>query len=181
MPLTPASPDSTARLLLHYRSGGNDHVLMVRYFTSGAAAAAASVWRSVFAAQNDHFDTSTVFEGAGVIEPSSNVENPVSFTPLTCVGTALPAFLAARYIGISGRSSDGRKVRYKLFGFVLVGTTPGSYRLSPEDDANVDSFRADFDSALEETDAITVGGITPVLRQYTNVGISGYWQREARS
>lgn len=180
MPITPAPPDATARLLLRYTSGGHDHTVLVRYLSASLAAAAADVWHSMLTAQSDHFDVSTTFTGADVIDVGSNVANPLPWDGITCVGTALTGFLGVRYLSISGRGFDGRKVRYTWFGFVLVGTTPSDYRESVEEDVNVSSFRSDFDDVLVETSAVTVGGVAPVLKSYTNVGMSGYWQRQRR-
>lgn len=178
--MAPLPEDSTARLYLDYTAVGDEHTVQVRYATLAEATAAAAIWQALLEANPAAFGSNVTFTGARASAPGTNVSNPVPFDPVTFVGTAVAANQAPRFLSWAGRTTGGRRVRYYFYGFNIDNAVPNDFRLSGEENAVYAAFQDDLFSLLDETNAVAIDGLTPVMYNYANVGFNAYWQQEAR-
>lgn len=175
------NPTHTARLWVDYTTAGANHSLQLRYTSESSASAAASTFSAVLAANLGSFRASTVFRGARVAQLGSNVTNPVTFTSRTGTGGGSQTTVErVTFWERPGRSLDGSKVRYFLYGMYPTTATPGTWRVVAGTDARLDAFWSDFADFAEETGLVTIGLQGPLLHAYYNVGQSAYHIRQQR-
>lgn len=179
--MTAFSPSATARLYIDYTVRGFARSLQFRFATGSAAAAAAGSFRELLVSRQNYFYTSTSFNAARVSEAGSNVTNPVTFASLTGTGTGAQAIYdTPRFSSQVGRSANGSKVRYYIYGLQPSSEVPNDYRVSGEEDAHITTYWGDVADWLAELGAVTAGGQVPVLAGYINVGYNAYHQRALR-
>lgn len=172
----------TARLWIDYSYRGQQHSMLFRYATGTAAAAAAAVVRAALEANAAAFYIGTSFEGARVAEPTTNVSNPVPWTPLTgSQGPNGDVAYAGLFYSLAGRDNVGHKTRLFVYGAYSGVALEPDFRLQPGESSLLDSLRTDLLDVMTETDAVTIAQLPAVYHNYWNVGISAYRQRKART
>lgn len=179
--MAPRSPDATARLWIDYSVAGQARTMQYRFADAATATAAAATLRSALDAVKDRFYTSTIFTGARVAAVGTNVSNPVTFASLSGTGAGeQPLWSTPRFHSTVGRSSDGAKVRWYVYGIKTTSETPNDYRITAEEDAAVVAVWTELSGWIEETGVLTIGGLVPVQGSYINMGWNAYHQRALR-
>ncbi|AXH79584.1 MAG: hypothetical protein [Circular genetic element sp.] len=107
----------------------------------------------------------------------SNVFNSVSMPFVgSTYGSGTPSTGETPYfLSAVGRSTDGRRLRQYWFGAKALG---GDYRYQYGENTACDNL---IDALVAAgSDLKTIGGLTPIWKQYINAGVNAYWQRQVR-
>lgn len=176
--MAPLPQNNTARYVVHYTSGGREHVQEWRSQPPASPTAMAAflnqVWsdaspilfhahilKTVFYAQGADFGTDVVMPGFDGQDYGSG--DPTNNT-------------AALFLNFVGRGNDGRRVRVSFYS--PIGTDP-SWRFNGGEDTHVDDVVADLRS--NSVNLKSIGGGAVNWYDYANVGYNAYWQRKRRS
>ena len=108
---------------------------------------------------------------------SSTVSVPISLTSVagTVAGTVDPE-RKANFTSWTGRSADGRDVKFTMF-TNLVGIDASGFRDRTPSGAESAILGVLQDAAV---DARTISGLVPQWNSYVNYGVNAYWQRKLR-
>lgn len=175
--MAPLPANNTDRLWVKYTSAGRAHELLFRFDEgTGASSAAASVEVALpvlksMMASNDAV-TGARFSAAG-----STVSFPVPITTGPGTGSAwTDPDTGANFYSATGRSTDGRDVKYTVFTTLSNPDTLGYRYNSPT------GQWLDFLEVLDEMPAnpVTISGLIPIMQSYVNWGYNAYWQRKLR-
>lgn len=179
--MAPLPPSNTARGFIDYTVAGQARSLQLRGFNSDAVAGIVATFRTLLLAHQASFYNNVVFTGARAAAAGTNVTNPLPWTSLTGTHTqSLPLRGTPQFISHQGRSPDGRRVDFELYGFNAGVDTPDDYRFTGEESPAVSAFRSDFLDFIEETGVRTISNQPPVMKTYTNFGVNAYHQRKLR-
>src|SRR6185369_7094477 len=172
--MTALSPDNTPRYRVHYTVNSHDHTFQLRShespFTIG-------VFINAFVAAIDWACYASVINQVEFAAAGSNVFNPVTtWAESTTWGTGTGVGLAVpEYVDFIGRTSGGRRVRLAVFG---LGFGDNQYRFDPGDNADIDAGIAELVSMGSSLRGID--DLTPVWKNYANMGFNAYWQKAIR-
>lgn len=176
MPVIALPPDSTPRAYLDYQVGGHVHTLLVRTVEGATDAEVSDDIEEVIEAVQPLL-LATVFVAFRRAAEGSNVSLPATWGGSTNWGTGTAEeSQTADFYSFTGRDVTGHKVRYDFFGRSVP--VNDDYRIPAGDDTSVAATIA----AIQSTEAafLTIGGRTPLVNGYANMGVSGYWQRQLR-
>lgn len=175
--MAPLPVESTARYVVHYVSGGNQHTQLYRFAPPPSPATLAPLLDAIWTAASPIL-VSTTIEDVVFYPDESTVGSPVAMPGFIgeTYGSGTPGNVgAALFLNFVARSTGGRRVRLAFFS--PEGTDP-SWRFTAGENADVD---ATID-ALEALPALVGIDSQPLVwKQYANVGYNAYWQRELRS
>lgn len=173
----------TARYRIRYSSAGYAHTMMFRAVHGDASPAvglvnAASSFLTALAPFM-HADWSVVSaeyaaRNSDVFLPVATPANPTGKSLVPSTKGGVPAF-----VGFSGRTGGGSKVRLYVYGLVLRPDTDGGmdYRFSQGESADLATAIANL---ANSSILAGVDGLTAVWRQYVNLGYNSHWQRALR-
>lgn len=176
MALGPLPANNTSRVFIDYTAGGQKHTAEIR-LPSGSSQATAETAAAHMAPLMAPFlwNTDSVY-GARFQLAGSNVSFPISFTPVAGLQTPTDPDRKPNFISFTGRSLDGRRVRFTLFtpaeDIDAVGyrdTTPSSYAL-----AILNGLKH------ANVNARSISGANPYWNSYVNSGVNAYYQRKMR-
>ena len=175
--MAPLPDNNTPTLFLDYTSGGQNHTAEVRLPSAATTSTASAAAATIAAVMKNTMLTSDTIKGARFRAQGSTFSFPVSVTATagTIAGTADPDLKPAFY-SFTGRSSDGRRVRFTVF-TNYVNTMTDGYR-----DATPAAAFASVLAALGSSgaDARTISGLAPTWNPYVNFGNNAYYQRKTR-
>jgi hypothetical protein len=108
----------------------------------------------------------------------SNVFNDVAGDwPVSWGSGDGPHYASALYNDFVGRSLDGRRVRFALFGAQSL-QTGDDYRALATEDSRVAAGVAVLNGV--EGTFLSINGFQPVWKPYTNQGTNAYWRNHIR-
>lgn len=176
--MAPLPVTATERWQLVYNFRGQQHIAQIRTATGQNASDVSAFfddWLSAFGSAIYTID----IEGLKYIPVNSNISQDSTWTGAASYGSGTgdegsePAFLS-----FVGRSPNGRRVRLTVFAGG-GGDTSGDYRYTTGEVAAFDAALA----VLETTTLplVTIGGQTPIWKNYTNTGYNSYFQRKQRA
>lgn len=175
--MAPLPHNNTDIYYLDYTVCGISHTLENRVAGGTTPGEAADAFTQVFAAMDPQLFLVTIdlfrFQAEG-----SNVSLPVTWPGPSSFGSGAgtPAD-GGGYAAWVGRSTDGRRVRWTIFGSKVTATA-GNWRAYPGENADLDTTLAAFTDA--EAVWLTISGEQPVVNQYTNNGYNAYWRNKTR-
>jgi hypothetical protein len=175
--VAPLPLDSTARYKFLYTTCGFDHTAQMRVGDGVSDADAATEFNAFITAAGGLFHASSL---TGVLKAASgsNVFNPVvADWPVGWGSTAGPADHTANFVDWVGRSLDGRRVRFSLFGCTF-NSFNDSYRILAAEDAAVNDVVTVLNAA--EGTFVSINGFQPVWKQYADIGVNAYWRNKVR-
>lgn len=176
--MAPLPEENTARIRVRYHDQWNEHTMTFRFVDMAAPATNVAIVRSVITSMLPLLWDNVIFDGAEMAVEGSNIFNEVSgWTPMNATGQGTPGanVSPSRFMQFGGRSSDGRKVKLYLFGVRYDEVQ--DMRYSPADLAAVGDV---IDQLTNSSEIVTIGGITPVWKQYANYGFNDLVTRKAR-
>ena len=177
--MAPLPPSTTPRVQVTYTSGGRPHTAEVRMAIGSIKAdgelraqALADVMATCMASGDG-----TV--GAFWIPAGTNIRQTLPLTPATgggSAGTITPESQAC-FLSFTGRSDDGRDVKFSLFTILFDGQT--TYRI-PLGSASsvVQDLWAEVVNAADPS--VTISGEVALWNAYVNIGQNAYYQRKSR-
>lgn len=176
--MAPLPPESTARYIVHYSQGGNEHTQVYRVSGPTSPSAMETFLDDLWTAIAANLLACTI-TGVGFIADGSTIENPVSmptFVGQTYGSGAGSTVQGTGFINFVGRSTGGRRVRLAFFGSNVVDET---FRI----DAAADSDVADAINDLQTNtvDLCAIDGLEILWKPYVNFGYNAHWQRAKRS
>lgn len=175
MPLAPLPPETTPRMNIRYTAAGQEHLAQVRLAVGSSSAAAVTAYNTIAPAMAAILPLADSVLGADYIAEGSTISNPLAVDPVDGeVSIPYDTDRVPVFISFTGRSSDGRKVKWSMYA-PLTDTTSTGYR-----DNSPDSLLEDVRQALITAGARTISGGTPVWHSYVNYGQNAYWQRQRR-
>lgn len=178
--MAPLPQNNTARAWVDYNDGQQTHSLMMRFNEPTVSnEAAIEALANFFVAAATLLYEVTIL-GARISAQGSDVSFPQAWTGETTYGdSALPAVFAPRETRFLGRSLNGRKVSWSLYGGKY--TTPDDYRLTALDDAGVASVLSYLDSVDSDGIFLTISGHKPIRYPYADINFNSYWEMRVRS
>lgn len=175
--MAPLPDNNTPTLFVDYTSGGQTHTSEVRLpsgASSGSAAVAAGVMAIVMKALLFPSDSIT---GARFRQAGSSVSFPVTFTPVVGTQGGTPDDdNKPNFVSWTGRSIDGRRVKFTVFTRAVQPALQG-YRDTTPSTGEQAVLAALTDN---DVDARTISGQAPIWNTYVNYGANAYYQRKAR-
>lgn len=176
--MAPLPVESTARYVVHYSSGLNEHTQLWRSGGPASPSAMATFLDAVWTALDGLLFAATITDLVFYAN-GSVVGNPVvapAFVGQTYGVNGTPSNTnQALYLDFIGRSAGGRRVRQAFFSPSSLDQT---WRFKPGESANVDAAQALIDA---NADLVAIDGLPVVWKTYANVGFNAYWQRANRS
>lgn len=152
--------------------------IQLRVAVGTAQAAAITGAQQLVTLLADLVYTSVVFNGLRYSEPGTNISNPVQWSPINGqVAGVIDGARYPRFMTFVGRSPDGRKVRFALYG--IVGFPDNDYRTLVSENAGVSAVVAYLNN--DTNPFRTISGLRPVWKQYVNQGYNAYFQRRRRA
>ena len=171
---------NTARLIVQYEGAMGKRSLMLRFAASFPQANAISRANTLMAAIKGLWHTSVRVTG-GLWYPSGSViSSPVTLDPNA--GASAAAFDQTDYpvfYSLVGRSIEGTRVRYFIFG-IPGDVTQGDYRYTSGESPGLMAILAAFQTAAAVGDLVTAQGSPPTFNSYVNAGYNAYYQRQRR-
>lgn len=175
--MAPLPPDSTGRLFIDYETCGYDHTALIRLGAGVTPADGADEFNTLITGITGLFYLST-FLGARFAPAGSNIANPVTADwPVSWGSGAGPAYATAQFVDFIGRSLDGRRVRFSLFGAALEQFN-NRFRVPAADSTAVNNGVTTLNAA--EGTFVSINGFQPVWKQYANIGPNAYWRNKVR-
>jgi len=162
---------------LDYNTGTVDHTLMCRTQNGVSDGDAINAIDDFLTAVSPFLSTITVV-GLRYQAEGTSFSNPVTWTGSSTYGSGTPDRQnEASFVSFVGRDTTGHRVRVAVFGAGLVN--------------NLTNFRspagasADVQNALDVLEApdgcfYSINEGAPAWKQYMNIGLSAYWQRQFR-
>lgn len=176
--MAPLPENATARLFVDYTDGLNNHTLMFRYPVGVGATEVMEVVDDYLSSLSPILHLLTI-TAARISSAGSEFSFPTAWTGLGTYGSGtIVGWKAPAELSFVGRSADGRRARWFLFGY--KDTIPNDFRLSTGDNTAVLAAYNDLvDAALAGT-ICTIGGIPPVIYPYANVNFNSYYETKQR-
>lgn len=175
--MAPLPPDSTARVKIFYQTCGFTHTALIRYKAPNVVADVITEFNSFITACGGLFYESS-FIGAQAAALSSNVFNEVAGDwPVAWGSGAGPRYATAQYYDWVGRSVDGKRVRFALFG-AQVTHFGDDYRMLSTESTAVDAAVQVLNDA--EGSFLSINGFQPIWKSYANMGVNAYWRNKIR-
>lgn len=174
VPALPAS--NTSRAFVDYETCGQQHTLMVRVLESASDAEVSDEVGSVLTAIGPlvYLSTLTAFRRSSI---GSDVSVPATWSGPATWGSGVGGTVVVPFLwSVTGRDVTGHKVRWDWFGRSVNANS--DYRLQAVDDSTVEALLSAIDAT--EGTFVTINARTPILNQYANETVSGYWQRRLR-
>lgn len=179
MPLSPLPPTNTERWFYDYSAYGKEHSLMMRTPNELTAGEAGEQIDGFLTAIEGGLSEITTI-GLRVARAGSNITNTEGTPGLQATygagaGNSIDTPLQVTF---TGRSTDGRKARVGIFGW--LGQSDNSWRMSVLEDSDV-SAGVTFLQAITSSGFFTsISGEPVVWHAYANIGYNDHWVKEAR-
>lgn len=175
--VAPLPDNNTGVLFIDYTSGGQRHTAEVRLPAGSNQAAAETAYAALKGPMAALLYSDDSVLGGRWRAAGSTVSLPISGS--AAVGTQSGTGDDDRkpnFYSFTGRSSDGRRVRFTLFSRTVTPETIG-WRMSP-----IPTLAQAVLTALQgsSVSARTISGNTPNWNSYVNFGSNSYYQRKAR-
>jgi len=175
--MAPLPVTSTARYVVHYTCGANEHTQLWRSDGPASPSAMATFLDALWSAVDGILFlcniTDLVFYANG--SPIGNSVGAAGFVGNT-YGSGTPSNVQqALYLDFVARSTGGRRFRSAFFS--PVGSDP-SWRFYDSENPAIENAII----ALEgNSDLVAIDGLPLVWKPYANNGFNAYWQRANRS
>lgn len=176
--MAPLPESNTPRLFIEYTVFGQEHVSEVRLSDGSTSADAVAAYAVLAPLMADLLDDADSVSGARFAAQGTNISNPLPVAAEPGTQTTPPdPDHAPNFLSFTGRSNDGRRVRFTFF-TPLIDLSATGYRA-----ASVSGATLLLKNAVEgaTVDARTISGAVPVWNSYTNYGSNAYYQRKART
>lgn len=175
--MAPLPENNTPRLFIEYTEGGQEHVLELRLSSGSTTVEAVAAYTAVAPSMAALLFAADRVTGARFAAAGSNFSFPISVSAQTgsASGTA-DADRKPYFVSVTGRSTDGRRVRVTMFTQLALVETNGYKIVAPA--GAFATWRNAVTGA--SADARTISGQVPVWNSYLNVGSNAYFQRKAR-
>lgn len=175
--MAPLPENNTARIFIRYTSLGQEHEAILRLGAAGTTAEAGAIYSQFAPLIAALLPSSDAVLGARFQGAGSNVSFPLAgANPVNGSGVTPDTDNQPEFVSFTGRSSDGRRVKFTVF--------------SPQWDPDTQGYRdiaptgpwLDLLNALRFPDATitTISGGTPLWNSYMNRGYNAYFQRKLR-
>jgi hypothetical protein len=175
--VAPLPPDNTARLKIFYNTCGHEHTCQIRLAEGVTVDDAAADFNALVTAMGGAVYGSTYVAAQLAISGSNVFNDVVADWPVGWGGTAGPEVATADYFDFIGRSPDGRRVRFALFG-ATAATAADRYRVFAADSSPVNGAVAVLNAA--EGTFVSINAFQPVWKPYANLGPNAYWRNKIR-
>lgn len=176
--MAPLAPSNTRRWWFEYSDGVNNHELMFRGGTDTTTGDMISLFSDFMTAIDSALYLTTVL-GGRFADVGENISNPFTYDGPPDFGTGeMPVVRAPLEISFEGRSTDGRKVSYSVYG--MLGTPSSTYRYLNGEYPALDAGLAELAGASASGTLKTISGLRPIFKTYINLNYNSYWERRAR-
>jgi hypothetical protein len=193
--LTPLPENNTARLFVHYQTGGGttaqEHVLTIRY--NAALATPADIMLDLAAALTDNLAESQLFTGWSVTSAETQAQGAQIRLP-----TAVPAALSnvlgsgqsaatpqeqAREVRFIGRGlTSGRRASMSLYGLITGAIRENDFRFEPTaGDLLANQLLTMKGLGLTGAAYSTIAGDGTNWYDYVNWQFNSHWETEQRA
>lgn len=165
--MAPLPASNTGRVYIDYTVGGEEHTVTSRFLSiSSSAALCLAGWAEIFAFLSPNmFAITSVSSRFSVI--NSDVTNPITWPGSLGYGADQPPVgQEMKFFSMVGKSQDGRRVRYELFGSKQA--IPSSWRLPVGSNLDMDDARAHLQAMHVSGATCTISGGAALLNPYYN-------------
>lgn len=177
--MAPLNPNNTPRIQVTYTSGGKPHTAEIRVADGTSKATAQTRAQGLGDAMAQCLASGDGTVGAFWIPKGTNIRQTLAFIPQTGAGSAgtITPESQACFLSFTGRSDDGRDVKFSLFTILFDGQTV--YRIPLSSASSVVQDLWDEVNA-NVTPTVTISGEPALWNQYVNIGQNAYYQRKSR-
>ena len=178
--MAPLPENNTARLWIDYNDGENDHSLMARFLAPDTPLSLAMTHVASFLTDISGFLYEITINGARYAAQGSNISLPATWEGDSTYGTdPMPTLLAPRETRWVGRTQNGRRVSFSIYGGKY--TSPDEYRIVSSG-ANLPNLGViAINAASEDGVMVAIDGFRATMKNYVDVNFNSYWEAEARS
>lgn len=175
--MAPLPHNNTDVWYLDYSTLTLNHTMEMRTSDAVTAVEVNDAFDGLLTAANGSIKEITIL-GLRKQESGSSFSLPIAWTGASNYGTGVgDPQDEASFLGFAGRGSDGRRVRIYLFGYLGIADRT-TFRIARGSSTIVDDMLTQLET---DPDLFkTIGGTTPSWKQYANVGLNAYWQRQLR-
>jgi hypothetical protein len=162
---------------IFYETCSQQHTAQIRFKEPNTVDDVITAFNDLITAAGSLFYASS-FIDAQVAVSGSNVFNPVAGGwPVSWGGSAHDRSATAQYVDWVGRSFDGRRVRFSLFGAIFTVTGENYRTLTTESTAVDDSV-----NVLNAAEGVflSINGFQPIWKSYVDIGVNAYWRNQIR-
>jgi len=175
--MAPLPTNNTGVLFIDYTSGGQQHTAEVRLPAGSGLTEAATAYAAMRDVMKAVLYPDDLIQGGRWRAAGGTVTLPVTGASAAGTGSGTPDNdRKPNFLSFTGRSSDGRRVRFTVFTRAVAPEADGWRDLTPNT-----SFQAIL-TALQSADvsARTISGNSPIWHSYVNTGSNSYFQRKER-
>lgn len=175
--MAPLPTNGTARLKVQYQNSISPHSAMIRVASVDDVETAGTDFSNIVSALSSNFAFSEV-TGVLFAEASSDLFFPIVVTSLDGVTWGSGAAdktsnaVAATFVG---RSAEGRRVKWSLFGWK---TGLSEYRVTAAEDGNVGDCVATLNGA--ETAFLAIDNLAGIWKNYIDIKPNDHWVKKGR-
>lgn len=175
--MAPLPPNTTARLFIEYTSVGKEHTAELRLPVGATTADAEAVYDLMAPAMAAGMASNDSVTGARFSAAGSNVSFPLGVAPDAGNLDAVSDIdMRARFVSFTGRSVDGRDVRFTFFTPYVVADPNGYRQITPTGlAAGILAVLTGLGASIR-----TISGLQPIWNTYANLGYNAYYQRRNR-
>jgi len=175
--MAPLPHNNTSIYYLDYSVCGIEHTFEIRMPDASTPGDAGTAIDALFDAMSPQLFLTTV-NNFRYQARNSSVSLPVTWPGSSSWGSGAgtPAD-GGGYASWVGRSTDGRRARWTVFGSKITATG-GNWRSAPGEQSNLDDALAVITDA--EGAFLSISGQSVVVNQYTNNGYNAYWRNKTR-
>lgn len=175
--MAPLPDNNTPVVFIDYTAAGVSHTAEIRMALGKGTSDAVAVYNALKGPMAAFLHTSDKVKGGRFRDVGSNVSFPLTVSAVAgTVSTALDPDNRPNFISYTGRSTDGRRVRFTLFSPYL-NLSDNGYRTQSLSGADLTLYNAVTGNTV---DARTISGGVPVWNPYRNNGSNAYFQRKIR-
>lgn len=176
--MAPLPPQSTARYIVHYSQGGNEHIQVYRSQPPASPAAMSTFLEALWAEMSPLLLACTI-TGVGFIADETTIENSVSmpnFVGDTYGSGAGSTVQSTGFLNFVGRTTGGRRVRLSFFGSNTVDET---FRIHSTEAEPVNDALIVLNS--QAVGLVGIDSLPITWKPYVNFAYNAHWQRAERS
>ena len=177
--MAPLPTNNTDSLFVDYHISGEDHVIQCRFASPAGVNDAMDVVDGVLTAIASDLTTVTIV-GARQRLSGTTVTFPITWTGAPSYGSGSGShFQTASYMDFVGRSLDGRRVRFTIFGHAALADTTGSdYRFDASAHASVAAALVVLRGTVGTP--CSISGQDATWKDYANIGVNAHWRNKIR-
>lgn len=175
--MAPLPDNNTQRTFIDYSGPTGEHTMQVRFDGDANFGGLIAYTNTLAVLLADTLWDQMDVTGLRYSGPGQNFSINLPFTPISgALAVNLDPADFPRFVSFVGRSTQGRRVRFFVWGVPFV--TPDNYRFPLGVAQQLDDLHSGL--SVDTADLCAIDGQPFVLKNYINVGYNSYYERKRR-